>query len=170
MNLLRVRNDLATALQLAGNALRLIDKEDHDVEHRLAEMDGVRRIDEIAAQGDHLIVEHLETLDLHLGARVTVEDGAVLLVRLEQLAHEDAHHLAIPHHAAARALMARAAGESSKRADDDGIRPGDVAGFPDEISVRALARAGGAAEEDKLLGETQVLAPILSVRGPSRRC
>ena len=100
LHLLVVRDHLAAALHLAGDAFRFVHEEHHDVENRLLEMHGVRRVGELAAQRVHFLVQHLEALDLHLRAREAIEDRPVLQLGLEQLAQQDGHHLAVAHHAA----------------------------------------------------------------------
>ena len=80
----------AAALELARDALGLIHEEDHDVKNRLLEMDDLRRPRKLAPQGNHLIEEHLEAFHLHFRAREAVEQRAVLLFRLQELAEQDA--------------------------------------------------------------------------------
>ena len=70
---------LAAALELAGDAFRLIDEEHHDVEGRLAEMMGLGRVGELPPQQDHLVVEHLQALDLDLGPRKSIEHPSARL-------------------------------------------------------------------------------------------
>jgi len=158
-DLLVVANDLTAAFQLAGDALRLVHEEDHDVKHGLPEVDGQGCIREVPTKRNHLVIEQLETLDLNLGAREAVEDGAVLLLGLKELAEEDADHVPVKDHAAARLDLA-GLGRIKKGADDDGCS-GDVAKLADEIGVGAFAGAGSAAEEDEFLWEPKVFAAVI---------
>ena len=154
-----VRQHLLAALELTGDAFRLIHKQHHDVEDWLFEMRGVGRFREITAQPDHFIKEHLQALHLHLGAGEAIEDRAVLLLRFEKFANEDAHHLAVAHHAALgfELLGFRAV---EQRADHNRLSC-DAAHFADEVRVRALACARCATEQDQLLWKAQLLAAIV---------
>jgi len=100
-DLLVVGDDLPSALELARHAFRLVDEQHHDVEDGLLEVDHLRGAGELPPQRDHLVEEQLEALYLHLRAREAVEQRAVLLLRLKQLAQQDADHLPVPDHAAA---------------------------------------------------------------------
>ncbi len=154
-----VRQDLPATLELACDAFRLIDEEHHDVEDRLLEMRGVGRLGKVTAQTDHFVKEHLEALDLHLRARESVKNGTVLLLRFEQLADQDAHHLAIPHHSSPCFQLAgfRAV---EKRTHHDRLRR-DAAHFADEVGVRAFARTRRTAEQDQLFREAQFLPAVV---------
>ena len=158
-DLLVVGDDLPSALELARHAFRLVDEEHHDVEDGLLEVDHLRGAGELPPQRDHLVEEQLEALDLHLGAREAVEQRAVLLLGLKQLAQEDADHLPVPDHAAARLDGARLRGVK-ELGNHDGRRL-DAAHLADEVRVGAFARARRPPEQDQLLGETHPAAAEL---------
>ena len=65
---------------LALNADRFIDEEQHRAEKRPREVP----IAKFLAQFGHLIVKHLQTLDLHLRARKAVDDHALFVFRVQQ--------------------------------------------------------------------------------------
>ena len=146
----------AAALQLAGDRFLLIDEQHHDVDRRMPEMDAERRVVELAPQRVHLIDEQLQALDLNVGAREAVEDHAVVILRAQQLAQQQADDFAIADHVAG-VLQRLRFRRIEQRADDDG-RAGEAARLGDERRVGAFAGAGRAAEENDLLGETQILA------------
>ena len=131
---------LAAALELALDALRLVDEEHHDVERRLPEAVRLRGVGKLPAQRNHLVVEHLEALDLHGGAGESVEHRAVAELRLQQLAEQQAEDLLVADHAAAGLDFFRLRG-IEQLADDDGWR-GDAAHLADEGGVGPLAGAG----------------------------
>ena len=117
-------------------------------------MQGFGRAGKLAAQPDHLIVKQLEALDLNGGAGETIEHHAVPELRLEELVEEQAEHLLVPHHAAARLDRPRLRGVQ-QLADHDGRRS-DAADPADEGGVRSLTGAGRTSEQNELLGEKQV--------------
>ncbi len=151
-DLLVVGDDLPSAHELARHAFRLVDEQHHDVEDGLLEVDHLRGSGELPPQRDHLVEEQLEALYLHLRAREAVEQRAVLLLRLKQLAQQDADHLPVPDHAAACLDGARLRCVKELR-NHDGRRL-DAAHLADEIRVGAFARARRPPEQDQLLGET----------------
>ena len=65
------------------------------------EVSQLRGAGKLAPQPDHLVEKQPEALHLHFRAREGVQQRAVLLLGLEQLAQEDADHLPVPDHAAA---------------------------------------------------------------------
>ena len=129
---------------------------------RLLEIGGERRLRKLPAQRDHLIVEHFETFDLHLGAGEPVEHGPVLLFGLQQFLEKDADHLAVSHHAALRLDFERL-GAVEQLADHDRFRV-DVAQGPDEVGVGPLARARSAAQQDQFLGKAEILPAIVGLQ------
>ena len=116
-----VGDGFTAALELAGDAFRLIDEEHHDVERRLPETMSLRSVGELTAQQDHLIVEHLEALHLHVGARETIEHRAVAKFRLQHLAQQQTQHFLVAHHAAA-GLDFAGLRRVQQLADDDRFR------------------------------------------------
>ena len=84
-----MRDRLPAAFELAGDTLGLVDEQHHDVKDRLLEMDGLGRVGEFSPQGDHLVIEQLQTLDLDLGARKSIQDRAALVLGLQQLSEDD---------------------------------------------------------------------------------
>ena len=100
-------DDLPSALELAGHALGLIDEQHHDVKDGLLEVDDLRSAEKLPPQPDHLVEKQLEALHLHFRAREAIKQRAVLLLGLKQLAQEDADHLPVPDHNAARLDRAR---------------------------------------------------------------
>ena len=65
------------------------------------EVSQLRGAGKLAPQPDHLVEKQPEALHLHCRAREAIQQRAVLLLGLEQLAQEDADHLPVPDHAAA---------------------------------------------------------------------
>src|ERR1700674_296607 len=158
-DLLVVGDDLPSALELARHAFRLVDEQHHDVEGGLLEVDHLRGAGELPPQPDHLVEEQLEALDLYLGAREAIEQRAVLLLRLRQLAQQDSDYLPIPDHAAscldgARLRCVKELG------NHNGWRL-DVAHLANEVRVGAFARTRRPPEQDQLLGETHPAAAEL---------
>src|SRR5271165_2841810 len=106
-DLLVVGDDLPSPLELARHALRLVDEQHHDVEDGLLEVDHLRGAGELPPQRDHLVEDQLEALNLHLRSREAVQQRAVLLLGLKELAQQDADNLPVPDHAATRLDGAR---------------------------------------------------------------
>ncbi len=96
-----VRDDLASALELALDRLPLLDVEDDDLEHRLREQRRERRLAVLRAQVEHLLVQQLHALDLHPRARKPVDDDAGGVDRLEQALEQEADDVGVADQAAA---------------------------------------------------------------------
>ncbi len=158
-HVLVVRADLEAALELALDRGLLVHEEHHDVHRGVTKMDAQRRVVKLAAQRVQAVDQQLEALDLHLRAGEAVEDDAVAVGGLDELEEEQAHDLAVAHHVA-RVLDALGLGRVEQGADHDGFA-GEPARLEDERGVRALARAGRAAEQDDFLGEAQLIAPVV---------
>ena len=129
------------------------------MKHRLLKVSGQRRFGKLAAQSDHLIEEHLYAFHLDLGSWKTVQHRSVLLFRLQQLAKQAGHHLAVADHAAL-GLDPPRLGTIEQFADDNRLR-GDVAQLANEISIGSLTRARCAPKQDELLWKTKVFTPDL---------
>ena len=93
-----MRPHLPAAFELALHRSVLVDKQHHDVNRGLAEMDAERRRRKLAPQRLHAVDEQFQAFDLHLRARKAVEDAAVAIFRLQEAAEENAHDLTIADH------------------------------------------------------------------------
>src|SRR5690606_29320395 len=116
--------------QLAFDAGPLIDEQHHRVDGRLTKIDRQRRAVVLAVQLVHLFDHQLETFDLHAGPREAVEDAAVAVLFLEQLAKQDPDHFAVADHAAGL-FDAFGLWTGQQRTDDD-WRAGQSASFGNE--------------------------------------
>ena len=96
---------------------------------------------------------------MNFGARESVEDCAVLLFGLQELAKENADDLLVANHAAL-GLELQGLRAVEQLGDHDRFRA-DVAQPSDEIGVGAFARTGGAAQKDQLLGESEVFLAVI---------
>src|SRR4029077_2370796 len=61
-----VNTGLATAFQLTADGFRLVDKQNHDVDRRMPEMDTQWSVVELTPQFVHLVDEQLQALHLDL--------------------------------------------------------------------------------------------------------
>ena len=98
-----------------------------------------RRVEELAPERVHLIDQQLQALDLHGRAREAVDDHAVVILRAQQLAQQQADHLAVADHVA-RVLQRSRLRRVEQRAHDD-RRAREAARLGDERRVGPLARA-----------------------------
>ena len=141
---------LPAAVELARDADFFIDEEQHSAEEGAREV----VIAEFLAQFGHLVVEQLEALDLHLGAREAIDDHAALVDWVEQLVQEQVGDLFVANQAAG-VLDLLGAGTVEQVADHDG-RCCNAPRFEDEGGIGALACAGRAAEPDDFSGEAEL--------------
>ena len=84
----------------------------------LPEMDAERRVEELAPERVHLIDQQLQALDLNGRAREAVDDHAVVILGAQQLAQQQADHLAVADHVA-RVLQRSGLRRVEQRAHDD---------------------------------------------------
>jgi hypothetical protein len=152
-----VRLNLAAAIQLAGDRGLLVDEQHHDVNRRLAEMDAEGRAVEFAAQLLHVRDEHLETLDLDLGARKAVEDHPVAVFGPQQLAEQQADHLAVAHHVAG-ILEAFGLGRVEQRTHHDRLA-GETAGLRMKLVLVPLPAPGAPPSRMISLGKRRFSRP-----------
>jgi dTDP-glucose 4,6-dehydratase len=157
LDLLIVGNHLAPALELPRHTFVLIDKEDHDVKNRLTEVTIKRSSGEFAAEGDHLVVKHLETFDLNFCAWKPVEHGAVGIFGLEQLAEEDINHLPVTNHCTASLDFFRF--RTRQQLAHHKRRCGDIPQLHDKVRVGTLAGSGRTPQQDQFTRKSKVLAP-----------
>eukprot|EP00760_Papus_ankaliazontas_P019644 PhM_4_TR18053/c4_g1_i1/m.40942 len=148
----------ADALALETHVLR--DEQHDHVEHGAAEVHGGVR-GELGAQRHHRVVQQRDALRLDGRAGEAVDDDAVGVLRLEQLAQEHLDHVAVAEHLAVL-LLAHRLRRRQQVADHDG-RHADAARAHDCARGRALASAGRAAQEVHVLWEDEAAAVAVEV-------
>eukprot|EP00760_Papus_ankaliazontas_P019665 PhM_4_TR18053/c4_g1_i6/m.40958 len=156
--LLAFHDDAALVLALETHVLR--DEQHDHVEHGAAEVHGGVR-GELGAQRHHRVVQQRDALRLDGRAGEAVDDDAVGVLRLEQLAQEHLDHVAVAEHLAVL-LLAHRLRRRQQVADHDG-RHADAARAHDCARGRALASAGRAAQEVHVLWEDEAAAVAVEV-------
>ena len=92
-----------------------------------------------------------------MGARESVENGAIVIIVTEQATQQQTDHLSVPHHVTA-ILERLGLGRIEERADDDRWAR-QTAGPGNERGVGAFAGARSTTEENDLFGKPQVFPP-----------
>lgn len=152
-----MRRDLPAPVKLAFDAGGLLDEENHCVNRRLSEMHGQRRVVKLAMQLVDLVDQQFHALDLHLGSGEAVEDGAIEEFGAQHMTQENANDFAVAHHVARVNESPRL--RALQQIADDDRRTGESAGLHDKLGVRSFARTGRAAQQNDLLGKTQLFVP-----------
>jgi len=151
--------DFKAAMELTLNTDFFAHEQQRNAKHGLAEESGQRRPHMLAVQLEHGVVEHFQTLDLHLGPWKAVDDDAVVILGKQKLLKEKADDFAVADHLA-RIFDGHGLGTGEKAADDDRRRR-NVASSGNEGGVGPFPSARRPAEPDKLARKPQRVTPEL---------
>ena len=155
--------DLASASKLARDAGALADEQHHRVNSRTTEVDRQWRVGKLVMERADFVHQQLQKFDLHRGARKAVENHAIPIGFVEQLAQQHAQHFPVADHPALCFDLLHL--RRRQQIADDDRRTGQATRLADESGLRALSGARCAAEEDDLLWKTQVLPAGLLLQG-----